>query len=135
MAGPYDDIIGLSRPVSKKHAPMSVEDRAAQFASFAALTGHDAAVKEKARLTDSWVELDEDTKISLDRRLMEIAEHIEDHPVVLVEYFEKDLRKKGGAYIEKEGAIKKIDTFERALVFEDDTRISMNFIVNLEEKK
>lgn len=34
----YEDIIGLSRPVSKKHPPMSRENRAAQFAPFAALT-------------------------------------------------------------------------------------------------
>lgn len=42
----YDDIIGLSRPVSKKHRPMPLEERAAQFAPFAALTGYTEAVKE-----------------------------------------------------------------------------------------
>ena len=36
MSG-YDDIINLSRPVSKNHRPMSMRDRAAQFAPFAAL--------------------------------------------------------------------------------------------------
>ena len=49
--GPYDDIIGLPHPVSRKHPQMPREDRAAQFAPFAALTGYDAAVKETARLT------------------------------------------------------------------------------------
>ena len=42
----YEDIIGLSRPVSKKHPPMSRENRAAQFAPFAALTGFEVAIKE-----------------------------------------------------------------------------------------
>ena len=42
----YEDIIGLSRPVSKKHPPMSRENRAAQFAPFAALTGFEGAIKE-----------------------------------------------------------------------------------------
>ena len=45
----YEDIIGLSRPVSKKHPPMSRENRAAQFAPFAALTGHEDAIRETQR--------------------------------------------------------------------------------------
>ena len=40
----YDDIINLKRPVSRKHVPMSIENRAAQFAPFAALTGFDDAI-------------------------------------------------------------------------------------------
>ena len=41
----YDDIINLPNPTSKNHPRMSLHDRAAQFAPFAALTGHDAAIK------------------------------------------------------------------------------------------
>ena len=44
----YDDIINLPNPTSKNHPRMSLHDRAAQFAPFAALTGHDAAIKETA---------------------------------------------------------------------------------------
>ena len=47
----YDDIIDLEHPVSRTHPRMSVQDRAAQFAPFAALTGHAAAIHETARLT------------------------------------------------------------------------------------
>ena len=52
----YEDIINLPHPVSKNHPQMSLRDRAAQFAPFAALTGHDAAIKETARLTDERLE-------------------------------------------------------------------------------
>ena len=45
----YDDIINLPHPVSKKHTQMSMMQRAAQFAPFAALTGYDAAINEAAR--------------------------------------------------------------------------------------
>lgn len=38
----------MERPVSKKHKPMSLHDRAAQSASFAALKGYDEAVRKKA---------------------------------------------------------------------------------------
>lgn len=44
--GKYDDIINLPHHVSKKHPQMSLHDRAAQFAPFAALTGYDEEVRE-----------------------------------------------------------------------------------------
>lgn len=49
MIGPYDDIINLPHHVSKKHPQMSMYQRAAQFAPFAALTGHDRAIGETAK--------------------------------------------------------------------------------------
>ena len=60
----YDDIINLPHPVSKKHPQMSMMQRAAQFAPFAALTGYDAAINEAARKngetekdqTDEWID-------------------------------------------------------------------------------
>ena len=52
MTGPYDDIISLPHPTSAKHPRMPLSDRAAQFAPFAALSDHSAALAETARLTD-----------------------------------------------------------------------------------
>lgn len=46
--GAYDDIINLPHHVSKKHKQMSMIQRAAQFAPFAALTGHDKAIEDTA---------------------------------------------------------------------------------------
>ena len=45
----YSDIIDLPHHVSKKHPQMSMYQRAAQFAPFAALVGHDEAIEETAR--------------------------------------------------------------------------------------
>ena len=42
MAGKYNDLIDLPRPASR-HPAMSMADRAAQFGSFAALSGFDCA--------------------------------------------------------------------------------------------
>lgn len=42
----YDDIINLPHPVSKTHPPMPMINRAAQFAPFSALNGHNDAIKE-----------------------------------------------------------------------------------------
>ncbi|MBE5846033.1 MAG: hypothetical protein E7302_18090 [Butyrivibrio sp.] len=54
--GKYDDIINLDRPVSKKHAPMPMENRAAQFAPFAALTGYEDAVDDARILNEKLME-------------------------------------------------------------------------------
>lgn len=66
----YDDILYLSRPISKRHPPMPLLDRAAQFAPFAALTGHKDAVKETARLTS----LSMDSAVSVDGSMFEYME-------------------------------------------------------------
>ena len=65
----YDDIINLPHPVSKNHPQMPLRDRAAQFAPFAALTGHDAAIKETARLTDERLELSEEAIAQLNEKI------------------------------------------------------------------
>ncbi len=53
MTGKYDDIIDKSRPVSLKHPPMPMENRAAQFSPFAALTGYDDALEEKRKQVEA----------------------------------------------------------------------------------
>ena len=107
----YKEIIDLPHPVSKKHPQMSLRDRAAQFSPFAALTGHSDAIDEAARLTDRRIELDESQIAELDGKLQIIAERIGEHPTVAVTWFRPDEKKAGGAYVEKTGAVKKIDGY------------------------
>ena len=62
MSGPYDDIINLPHPTSKRHPRMPIRDRAAIFSPFAALSGHGAAIAETARLTEQkkkpvWIDI------------------------------------------------------------------------------
>ena len=65
----YDDIINLPNPTSKKHPRMSLYDRAAQFSPFAALTGHEAAIKETVRQTDAKQVLSEEVIEELNKKL------------------------------------------------------------------
>lgn len=44
--GNYDDIINLPHHVSKNHPRMSLYQRAAQFAPFAALAGYEDAIRQ-----------------------------------------------------------------------------------------
>ena len=48
-AFPYADMLRLPRHVSPRRQPMTRLNRAAQFAPFAALTGHRAALAETER--------------------------------------------------------------------------------------
>lgn len=45
----YDDILYLPHHQSKERPHMSLHDRAAQFAPFAAVTGHGDAIEETTR--------------------------------------------------------------------------------------
>ncbi|MBQ3258757.1 MAG: hypothetical protein IJA67_15300 [Oscillospiraceae bacterium] len=128
----YADIINLSRPVSPKHPPMSMPNRAAQFSPFAALTGYDSAVKETARLTDEKIALDEYAKSMLSDKLQMIAEHIDDLPEVTFIYFVPDKKKSGGAYVSVTGTVKEIDEFERIVVLGDGTKIPILEIYEIE---
>lgn len=50
----YSDIRSHERYHLKNHIPMPMENRAVQFAPFAALTGYDEEIHEAARLTTLW---------------------------------------------------------------------------------
>ena len=56
MRNNYDDIINLPHHVSKKHLQMSLQARAAQFAPFEALTGHEEAVEETIKTKQESIE-------------------------------------------------------------------------------
>lgn len=52
---PYCDMYMMNRPVSKNHKPMSLQARAAQFAPFAALTGHKDVIMDTAKKQEEMV--------------------------------------------------------------------------------
>lgn len=128
----YGDIIHLPHPVSKKHPRMSMHDRAAQFSPFAALTGHDEAIRETARLTDEKSNLDETYKAGLDEKLVILMSKQEEKPAVTITYFLRDERKTGGSYEVLEGQIRKVDLYERVLVMEDRSRIPLDDVLDIE---
>lgn len=124
----YDDIINLPHHVSKRHPQMSLMNRAAQFSPFAALTGHEAAIQETARLTDSFIELSEDRKERLDEQLQMIMENLEQKPECEITYFQPDEKKTGGSYVTVCGRIKKVDRFEQKIMFTDGTALPINHL-------
>ena len=132
---PYDDIIGLPRPVSQTHPRMSLYDRAAQFMPFKALSGYEDDIDETARLTDEQVELDGDMIAQLDARLQYLGSHLAEAPEVTVTYFVPDARKDGGAYRTVTGTAKKLDAVSHTLVLRGGATIPIGAILDISVKQ
>lgn len=128
----YDDIIMLPHHVSKKHPQMSPLNRAAQFSPFAALTGYDASIQEAQRLTDSFIEIDESREIELNEQFSFIRENLDKQPELKITCFQPDEKKSGGSYITVCGRIKKIDEYNRQVVFVDGTTLSIDYILSMQ---
>lgn len=128
----YDDIIELSHHVSTRRVHMSGVDRAAQFAPFAALTGHDAAIHETARQTDSCTELTEDQKAVLDRTLQYLRDHLGESPEVTITYFVPDNKKPGGAHVSTTGRIKKFIPDHNLIIMDDWTLVTIDSILDIQ---
>lgn len=127
----YEDIINLPHRVSETRPRMSMIDRAAQFSPFAALTGHNAALDETARLTDTRIELDDCEKEIINEKLMMISEGAQ---IITVTYFKPDEIKFGGAYIDVTGTVKKIDVFSREIIMTSGERVPVDEILNIDIK-
>lgn len=54
--GKYDDIINLPHHQSEKRPHMSMRDRAAQFAPFAALTGFEEKIDDAGKISQKRTE-------------------------------------------------------------------------------
>ena len=128
----YSDIIELPHHVSKKHKPMPRENRAAQFSPFAALTGYDAEIKETSRLTDEKAELNDDMVNDINKKLQLIKDNIDQRPEITVEYFAADEKKVGGAYVVLNGAVRRIDEYNRTIVFENGNKIPIDDLYKID---
>ena len=128
----YDDILSLPRPVSKTHPPMPRAERAAQFSSFAALSGYEEAVAESARLTEARRELGRDALEALDATLRALAAEIDSQPEVELCCFVPDEKKAGGRYETLRGRVKKIDEQAALLSLTDGKKIPLGDILSLE---
>ena len=86
----YDDMLELPYPYKTPRKRMSMINRGAQFAPFAALTGHDKAIEETARLTDYKIPLSEEEIQTINERLSIIQSLLPSCPIVTITYFIKD---------------------------------------------
>lgn len=131
--GAYDDILHLPHHRSAKHPAMSMQDRAAQFSSFRALTGYDDAICETARLTDRRTERSEEEQQQLNEILHRLEAELSKNPTVTILYFQPDVRKEGGAYRMYTGQLHAIDRIGRRLVFRDKWAVQLEDVYDISE--
>lgn len=128
----YDSIINKKYIKSNERKNMTIEQRSLQFAPFSALSGYDDEVRETERLTEKKIILSEEKQETLNRKLIEIDENIDDLINITVTYFTKDLKKEGGKYKEKTAKVKKVDKLQKKIIFMDNEKIDIEDIVEIE---
>lgn len=132
MTHRYDDILDTPWPQKRNRARMSIEDRAAQFAPFSALTGYDAVLQETARLTQGPIFLTEESQEALNRQLNAIARQLPRESKVCMTVYVEDARKEGGAFQTVEGRIKKLDLYAGGLILTDGREIPFSRICQID---
>lgn len=132
----YDDIINLPYHKSDKRHRMTNYERAAQFSSFAALTGYKEAIKETARLTDSLMLLDENKQEELNNKLQILLHEINQNKdiAIAITYFKPDENKSGGEYLTVNAGIKKIDEYKKIIILADETIVDIESIIEIESE-
>ena len=118
----------MDRPKSK-YPKMSMSDRAAQFAPFAALTGHKEAILEQQRTTQTKRILSNEEKLEINEKIIELMNLKSKCRII---YFEKDRTKSGGKYLNSVLSFKRIDELNKVLYFKENIQIQIDDIVDIE---
>ena len=120
----YSSIINMPYIKSnRKH--MTLEERAAQFQPFSALTGYEDSLDETNRITEKQKLITQDIK-----KIINILLNHKDE-IIKICYFSKDQKKQGGQYKIIEGKLKKINELEHTIILQDNTEILMNNIYTI----
>ena len=116
----YDDIINMKHPTSINHPRMSMNNRAAQFAPFAALKTHVDKISEAGRLTTQKRILDEDQRQVLNRVLNNLLINKKEHLSIMID-----------SYVTVRGQFKDIDEINKRVILLDKTTILIEDIYHI----
>lgn len=129
----YSDIIDFPHHQSARRPHMSVYNRAAQFAPFAALVGYDEMVQDTAdyRLLNQRIILSEDEKAILDRKLKILLENLELQPKFALIYYEEHANKIGGSYVMHSGKMKTMEECPSTIIFMGGKKVRVEDIIKI----
>ena len=130
----YADIIFLPHHQSAILPHMSLHDRAAQFAPFAALAGYEEMVDEEARITDREISLGDSELDLLDQQFRRLSDMLStgQRPQVSVLVFIPDQHKAGGRYETVTGHARRLDPVEKKLVILNDDSPARQITLNMD---
>ncbi len=130
MKEDYEDIINLTRPISN-YKKMSIENRAAQFHPFKALTGHEEEIEKNSRYVEKKKELSETNYTKLNDMMIGLKKNLSKEIMIEITYFVKDSSKEGGKYITLKSVIKKINENYRFLELSNGQKIYFEDILEI----
>lgn len=110
---------------------MSLGDRAAQFAPFAALTGYDEAVKASEIKSCEQVLVSEDDESEINEKLQILLKKIGERPEITVTFFKRNENQREGRYITVTEQIKTVDLYKRKIIFQNDFEIPIDKIYKI----
>lgn len=122
-------IMYMPHHVSICRPHMSREGRAGQFSAFAALEGHGDKIKETARITEDFSEYTEDKINELSWKIQKIEDNISKKPFCKFVVFIPDEKKQGGRYETMSGNVRRIDYYNRKIIFTSGFEISLDNII------
>ena len=125
-------LLTIPRPASRKRKRMPIENRAAQFAPFAALTGFEAEITEVCRFTEFRLHPAEDLQQELEFKLNLLHKIEHSHPCVTIRYFLPDDTKEGGAFFAVRGVLSVIDQQASLLYLEGKPPIAIHSICEID---
>lgn len=123
----YDDMIYYNY-FDLKHSKMTIYERSAQFAPFAALTGYSDEIKETSRITYDDSVLLEDYNNILDYKINKVKDTNQEIKLL---YFSYDEKKAGGEYVSYKGILKDIDYCNKKIVFKDGLKIDFSQVKDI----
>ena len=129
--GKYDDIINHEVPTSQNHPRMSMNNRAAQFAPFAALVGYAEAINSSRETSDTKKTISDDKKEEIEGLLHKISSDLSRIWNIEVIYYALDINTKKGKYYKYKGKVKKIDVNSKAIVFISKKTIYLKDIIDI----
>lgn len=121
--GKYDDIINLPHHVSKNHPQMSLENRAAQFAPFAALVGYAEAITASQEIKEDKKLIAEDKKEELEETL----HYLNKGDFIVIKYYVASKKN----YFVYKGMIKRIDQIDKLIIFDNRKTIPIKDIIDI----
>lgn len=113
----YDDIINLSRPISK-HPKMSIEERSSLFSSFDPLDGYDESIQLSNIIKEEKVILTDEEKEIINEKLNN------KESISSIIYYDNSKYK----YVKVNYKIKKIDILNKMVILENNNKIYIDDI-------
>lgn len=109
----YEHLINFNYPYKTNRKKMTVNERAAQFMPFSALTGHKEAIIKSNRITTNRLSLDQSKIDEINLQLSELALNPD---FIYITFFKEDLEKSGGNYYSEYVEVLKVDELNQQLI-------------------